>query len=151
MKVCIIQHAEAVSETIDPERPLSERGLLQIRKTAEFIKTLPDYPTLIIHSGKKRAAQTAGILLQSLEGARIEVRNYLNPSDKIDRIIADLNEINENVAIVGHMPFVSRLVSTLLNFREDIPVIDITNASPVILAKMGSRYVVDTYLKNEYL
>ncbi len=151
MKVYIIQHAEAVSEIIDPERPLSSRGFSQIRETAMFIKRLPDHPTLIIHSGKKRAAQTAEILMQYLEDARIEVKDYLNPNDKIDRIIADLNDINENVAIVGHMPFVSKLVSALLAFSEDIPVVDITNASPVILSKIGRRYVVDCYVKCEYL
>ena len=62
MKLYLVQHAKAASKETDPERSLTEEGLRDIRKVAEFIKPLDLSVDYLWHSGKNRAQQTAEIL-----------------------------------------------------------------------------------------
>jgi hypothetical protein len=52
---------------------------------------------------------------------------------------------------VGHQPFLGKLASALLDAGCDRQVVDLSNASPLILVNSGDGFVVDTYFKNEYI
>ena len=81
MFVFIIQHGDALASDVNPERPLSDKGTSQVKKLSEFLKKLPLYPDLILHSNKTRAIETAEIISFALGGIKMENREYLNPKD----------------------------------------------------------------------
>ena len=62
MKLFLVQHGEARAKDADPDRPLSEKGREDIKKTAEFLKKTGQKPDLIWHSSKTRAIQSAEII-----------------------------------------------------------------------------------------
>ncbi len=151
MKLFLLQHADALSSESDPARPLSEKGRAQAKKAGDFLKKLPGYPAIILHSGKKRAAETAEIISFALGGIRMEPREYLGPDDELEGVLDELSKSDVNIMVVGHMPFLRKLASLLLGFNEDTVVVDFHNASPLILDRGEHGYRLDTYVKNEYL
>lgn len=126
MIVFIVQHGEAVSKALDPERPLSQQGSRDIRGLAARLEMLGAKPGVIIHSGKLRAAQTAAILADTLTpGAATRLFEGVSPMDDPMRLISELDRLQPDpdgsVLIATHMPYVSRLVSTLLTRQPDTP------------------------------
>ncbi len=115
MHLYLVQHADALAEDIDPARPLSERG----RADAERVTALLSgrLPTLsrILHSGKTRARQTAEILARGIgAGAAIEQADGLNPRDDPEPWARRIDASDDDVLLVGHLPFMARLASCLL-------------------------------------
>ena len=110
-----MQHGEAVSKDVDPERPLSEQGVRDIRILAIHMKNMDVQLGKIFHSGKLRAGQSAGLIAETLSPDIKPVQaDGLNPNDDPAVIVGDIEQIGDNVLIASHMPFVSRLCSTLL-------------------------------------
>jgi phosphohistidine phosphatase len=69
----------------------------------------------VFHSGKLRARQSAELIAETLSpGLEPLQAEGLNPNDDPAAIIGDLEQISGNLLIASHMPFVSRLCSTLL-------------------------------------
>jgi phosphohistidine phosphatase len=151
MKVFLVQHGEAVPEEVNAERPLSEKGRDQAHRAAELIKKMPEYPALILHSGKKRARETAEIISFTLGGVRMETREYLNPRDDTAAVSKELAGSELSVMVVGHMPFLGKLASRLFGLDEERETVDIMQASPLVFSRYGRAYVLDTYIKNDYL
>ena len=115
MNLYILQHGEAVPKEIDPERPLSERGNRDIRILALHMQNMDVQLGHVFHSGKLRAEQSARLIAESLSPEIQPIKTEgLNPNDDPTMIIGDIEQMNENILIASHMPFVSRLCSTLL-------------------------------------
>ncbi len=115
LNLYILQHGDAVPKDIDPERPLSEQGVRDIRILAMHMKNMDIRLGKLFHSGKRRAEQSAGLIAEALSPEIEPVQaDGLNPNDDPSVIVSDIEQINENVLIASHMPFVSRLCSTLL-------------------------------------
>ncbi len=119
MKLYLVQHANAVSEDADPQRPLSDRGRLDIKKVTDFLKPLNLSVDYLWHSTKTRAVQTAEILAEVVKINKEKVeRDGLAPNDGVTAIKGELIAAQQDTMIVSHMPFVSRLASLLLTGRE---------------------------------
>lgn len=115
MKVYLVRHGEAVSSGVDPQRPLSEQGLADIRKVASFIKTLKISVEHIRHSGKLRAAQTAEILAESVVVEKgCSAHEALGPNVDVTIIANELEACDTDLMIVGHLPFLAYLASLLV-------------------------------------
>jgi len=101
MKVYLVRHGEAVSSQFDPQRPLSDKGLADIRKVASFIKPLEISVEHIRHSGKLRAAQTAEILAESVSVEKdCSAHKNLSPNDDVTGI-ADEIEATETASVAS--------------------------------------------------
>ena len=115
MNLYILQHGEAVAKEIDPERPLSEQGIRDIRILALHMQNMGVQLGNVFHSGKLRAQQSARLVAETISpGIQPLQTEGLNPNDDPTAIIGDIEQMNENILIASHMPFVSRLCSTLL-------------------------------------
>ena len=115
MNLYILQHGEAVPKEIDPERPLSEHGNRDIRILALHMQNMDVQLGNVFHSGKLRAEQSARLITETLSPEILPVQTEgLSPNDDPTVIISDIEQMNENILIASHMPFVSRLCSTLL-------------------------------------
>jgi len=115
LNLYILQHGEAVPKEIDPERPLSERGNRDIRILALHMQNMDVQLGHVFHSGKLRAEQSARLIAETLSPDIQPIKTEgLNPNDDPTVICSDIEQMNENILIASHMPFVSRLCSTLL-------------------------------------
>jgi len=119
MKLYLVQHAKAALKEADPQRPLTEEGLRDIRKVAEFIKPLNLSVNYLWHSGKTRAQQTAEILADVVEVTKeMAAHEGLAPNDDVKVIKDEINSAKQNIMLVGHLPFLSKLTSLLLTNSE---------------------------------
>lgn len=115
MKLYLVRHGEAVPEEADPSRPLTSRGSRDVRKVAAFLKSISAGPISIFHSGKLRALQTAEIIAGSLgPGCQVQQAEDLSPGDPVRPWVEKINEETADLMIVGHLPFLGKLASSLL-------------------------------------
>lgn len=120
MNLYILQHGEAVAKEIDAERPLSEQGIRDIRILALHMQNMGVQLGNVFHSGKLRAQQSARLVAETISpGVQPLQTEGLNPNDDPTVIIEDIEQMDENILIASHMPFVSRLCSTLLTGTTD--------------------------------
>jgi phosphohistidine phosphatase len=69
----------------------------------------------VCDSGKLRARQTAEIAAARLApGVAIETMAGLSPNDAVEPFVEIVNGWTQDTLIVGHMPFLGRLVARLL-------------------------------------
>ena len=119
MKLYLVQHAKAASKEVDPERPLTEEGHRDIQKVAAFIRPLNLCVDYLWHSGKKRAAQTAELLAEVVEIRKAQAaHDGLGPNDNVTALKDELMSLQQDIMVVGHLPFVSKLASLLLSGCE---------------------------------
>jgi len=134
MKVYLVRHGEAVSSGVDPKRPLSEQGRVDIQKVASFIKPLGISVEHIWHSGKLRAAQTAEILAESISATKdCSEHNNLAPNDDITVIANELEAYDTDIMIVSHLPFLAYLTLLLVAGKETASVASFDAGSIVCL------------------
>jgi phosphohistidine phosphatase len=130
MELYIIRHAIAEEPGTpgyedDSQRPLTEQGRKKMRKIVKGLKQLEKPIDLILTSPYLRATQTAEILAKVLDLGKDKViqTDQLSPTGYADQLIAEINEKYnhvEHMALVGHEPYLSSLVSMLLAGAPDI-------------------------------
>ena len=134
MKLYLAQHAKAASKDIDPQRSLTEEGLRDIQKIAAFIYPLNLSVDYLWHSGKKRAQQTAVFLAEVLTiNTEHAAHDGLAPNDDVKAIENQIMSLKQDVMIVGHLPFLSKLASLLLTGCESPDTVSFQNAGIVCL------------------
>jgi len=137
----LVQHAEAMSEEQNPERPLTDLGREHAAWTGNLAARLGVEVEQIRHSGKARAEETAEIMGGALSprGGVVAVSG-LSPLDDVEPVAEDLNGASKPVMLVGHLPFMERLVGYLLTGDAHQPVIDFTNAGIVCLEEQDDHW-----------
>jgi phosphohistidine phosphatase len=121
MRLYLVQHGEAKSEEDDPKRPLADQGRLDVERMGKFLKRAGLNVSKVVHSGKLRARQTAEILASAIAPkASLETSDIIKPNDEPGPFAENLEELNEDTMIVGHLPFMSRLVSILINGTSEL-------------------------------
>jgi phosphohistidine phosphatase len=136
MFLYLVQHADAKKEEVDPARPLSEKGMQDIGKTALYASKLNIKVHKIFHSSKLRAKQTAEILsefLKPVKGAT-EV-DGLSPMDDPGTWVDRLKTLSDDIILVGHLPHLSKLVSLLICGNSNINVVSFKMAGIVCLRR----------------
>ena len=123
MKLYLVQHGEACPKEVDPDRPLTARGREAIERLANSLGRAGVEVARVVHSGKLRAAQTADILAAVVAPyVELETSDHLHPNDD-PRAIDWMSEAGgKDTMLVGHLPFMARLVSLLLAADPDRPV-----------------------------
>jgi len=115
MKLYLVRHGQAVSESVDAERPLSPKGQRDIQNIAQYLKQKSVDVYGIFHSPLKRAQQTAEIIRHILNpSVSLTVNNYLLPDDPVDRLEEELRTVNVDSMVVGHLPFLGHLTAALV-------------------------------------
>jgi len=135
MKLYLVQHGKAVQEELDPQRPLTEEGRRDTQKVAGFIKPLKISIDYLWHSGKKRAAQTAEILTEVVKYKTLTAHNGLGPNDDVTALKDELATAQQDIMIVGHLPFLGKLTSLLLSGSESANIVAFKNSGIVCLTR----------------
>ena len=135
MKLYLVQHGEALSKEQNPDRPLSDRGSLDLAKVAEFVRPLKIEVDYLWHSKKTRAIQTTRILAEVIKVKKsCSERDGLDPNDDILALEQELSNIDSDVMIVGHMPFLGKLAAQLLAGSEAAATVRFRQGGIVCLA-----------------
>ncbi|NIM57616.1 MAG: phosphohistidine phosphatase SixA [Candidatus Aminicenantes bacterium] len=133
MKLFLIQHGIALPEEKDPEKSLSPEGKDETQGIAEFLKAKNIEVDAVWHSPKMRAAQTAQIIVNSISCSEIQERDDLNPLDSVEILPKEIESLNKNLMIIGHLPFLQKLASLLLSGSETNQLISFKNSGVVCL------------------
>lgn len=137
MHLYLVQHADTKPEAEDPQRALSDKGLAEIEKTAKLLaaKIRPSLK-VIMHSGKLRAQQTAGVLADHISPVGgIRPVDGLKPNDNVAVWADYLADLSEDVMLVGHLPHLSKLAAKLLCGDETKSPVQFRNAGIVCLVR----------------
>ena len=143
MELFLVQHGESKSEADDPERALTERGAETVRRMATWAVRVSVKVAQIRHSGKKRAEQTAAILAEQLHPSKgVLAVTGLNPNDEVHPVAQGLRGEQEALMLVGHLPFLSRLVGLLVVGDPLQEVVGFRYAGMVCLARQDSQWII---------
>ncbi len=124
MFLYLVQHGEAKREEEDPARGLTDKGSKEVARTAIYAQKLGLKVSVIHHSGKTRALRTAQILADYLKpGKDLSPAEALAPLDDPAVWAGRIVGMNEDLMLVGHLPYMAKLAGLLLcGDKEKMPI-----------------------------
>ena len=135
MKIYLVQHGLSLPKEADPERGLSDEGAEEVRTIAGVAQHYGIRPSAVVHSGKKRARETAAIMASLLEApGEPQSMEGLAPLDDVAAARPAL-EGRDGLMVVGHLPFLGRLTSLLVTGSEEHSVFSFQNGGIVCLGR----------------
>lgn len=142
MKLYLSQHAQAKSKDEDPERPLSEGGRRDIQALCSYLADHGDVQIdAVFHSGKRRAQQTAeciGAYANPTEGTH--PAEGLSPLDDPALWADRLEEEARDIALVGHLPHMSKLASLLLSGDPEAEIVQFRQGGMLSLERDDGKW-----------
>ena len=154
MKLYLVQHGTACTKDVDPERPLSDAGRADVERLAALLGLTGVRVERVIHSGKLRAAQTAECLAAAVAapGVALESSGIINPNDNPKAFDWQSGSWDHNTLVVGHLPFMAKLVAHLVSGNENQPVTAFQPGSIVCLERQdGSQWQINWMIRPELL
>jgi len=142
--VVLVRHGEAMSEAQDPARPLTEKGRHQAGLTGEWFDRLNVQLDVIWHSTKLRAKQTAELIAGKLRAKpALEQIEGLEPVAEVAPIAEKIEaERRERIMIVGHLPFLARLVGHMTTGDSKAEFAAFDEAGLAILAQVVDSWEI---------
>ena len=143
MEFYLVRHGEAVSQTVNGQRPLTPGGRRDVARIGRAAAQRGIQPSQIFHSGLLRAQQTAEILSESLgrvEGVQELVG--LRPDDDPMIAKAELESSTVSLMLVGHLPHMSRLASFLVAGDADRELVEFAPATVLGLSYEDYRWKI---------
>ncbi len=135
MALYLIQHGKSLPKDQDPDQGLSDEGIAETERMANLAKDHGLAVTQIRHSVKTRARQTAEIFARSLNPQQgIQEVNGIKPLDDVAEYAAEIDP-DENIMLVGHLPFMERITAYLITGSMDQTVFKFQNSGIVCLDK----------------
>lgn len=150
MKLYCVRHCEACDSGEDPERPLTEKGFEDANKVAEYLGRQSIEVAQIMHSGILRAQQTAEIYAQSLQTEQVtESKTLLAESGDVLPLVEMVRTWSQDTLIVGHLPFMYKLVSELVMGDQDFyPIVNFPPGAVVCLEHYEhERWIINWVLR----
>jgi phosphohistidine phosphatase len=136
VRVYLVQHGQSKSEEKDPQRRLTDKGIGEVRRVADFLHPLELEVDAVWHSGKARAQQTAELLAEAVSARdRVVQREGLGPKDQVATTKQALEKTGGDVMIVGHLPFLGKLVALLVTGSEENEIVEFQFGSVVCLER----------------
>ena len=148
MNIFILRHGIAVEPGTpgyedDSGRPLISKGERRLRAAAAAMKQLELSFDLMLSSPFTRARQTAEIVAAALKlKKRLRACDDLIPGGSARALIQTLDgwkPAPENVLLVGHEPYLSRLISLLVSGSADAVAIEMKKGG---LCKLEAEFLL---------
>ena len=136
MALYVVQHGKSLPRAQDPEKGLSAEGKMETERIADVARGYQVRVSRILHSGKKRARETAEILSLRLSPAGgSESVAGMNPMDDV-RTFSDGLELEQHIMLVGHLPFLERLIGQIVCGNPDQIVFKLQNSGILCLDRV---------------
>jgi len=144
MEIYIIRHAHAVAGEDDAIRPLSVKGRRQIKELAAFLQRGRGLKAREVwHSPLVRAQETAERLVDRLgSSARLVETGELKPETDPAILARRLGKVRRPVAVVGHEPHLSALLTLLLTGRTRPAAVVLEKGAVAALERTGRRWAL---------
>ncbi|MBI5691868.1 MAG: phosphohistidine phosphatase SixA [Verrucomicrobia bacterium] len=153
MHLYLFRHAHAEEGSRDALRPLSPKGLRQVRVMGQWLRDARAVEAAEIwHSPLRRAAETAALLSRRLrlKVPLVEVTG-LKPQDDPEVILRRLKLTENPVALVGHDPHLSALASLLVAGAAHPPRFRLKKCAAMRLDLSGEGWCVRWQISPELL
>lgn len=133
MALYLVQHGISLAKEIDPQKGLSDKGKTETELIAKVAKGYDITIDTIVHSTKKRAEETAAILHHTLEvNPPLVSRTEIGPLDDVVLFAKGLSA-EKKLMVVGHLPFLQRLLSYLVTGDKDTFIYQFQNSGIVCI------------------
>ncbi|NGX60437.1 MAG: hypothetical protein KR126chlam3_01611 [Chlamydiae bacterium] len=144
MKIYLVRHGQAVSPEVDPEKPLSPQGRENIEMIAKFLGKKSFPLSLILHSQKLRAKQTAEIMGQYIApGLALEEHAQMAPNDPIEAGFSRTTAEDGDTMIVGHLPYLQKLLSYMIVDNEDLDLVQFNGGTTICVESFNGSWIID--------
>lgn len=139
MALYLVQHGKSRSKDQDPDQGLSDEGIAETQRVATLAKDHGVAVSQIRHSAKTRARQTAQIFAEALNPQKgIQQVAGIMPLDDVAAYAPHI-AADQNIMLVGHLPFMERMISYLTTGSLDKTVFKFQNSGIVFLDKDVER------------
>jgi phosphohistidine phosphatase len=146
MWLYLVQHGEATSEEEDPDRPLTERGVVDVHRVArKAVESGTVTAARVVHSGKTRARQTAEAWGQAL-GVPVGPGEDLSPRADASIWASRVAGQSEDLILVGHLPHLAELAGLLLTGDKQQTIVAFQPGGLVVLERIDGRWLVTLVL-----
>ena len=147
MKAYLVRHAQAFPSSEDPEGHLTPLGENTAREVGKFLKNhIKAEIAHFYHSHKTRAKESAKIIAAQLNlRAPITEVDGLQPMDKPILWKENLNTIENDVLLVGHLPYLNNLARILLEPAGNLVEINFKNGTCLCLERYAPEHWVIDY------
>ena len=117
MLLYLLRHAIAEGRAeSDSARELTDEGVAQARSVAKKFRDKSPDMDRVISSPYLRAQQTASYMMPLFPGLELGIDDRLRPEEDVYGIIDVLDDSGiEHLLLVGHNPFMSKLLSVLVD------------------------------------
>jgi len=152
MKLYLVRHGDYLVDASNPAGALSRKGKDNIQNLADFLKSSSIHVSSFFHSGKLRAQQTADLLSKSVVcNDKVTARSGLDPLDDVIPIANEIEAIEEDVLLVGHLPFLGKLVAKLIINDENRELVIFNPGTMICLEQVGNKHWVINWIMNASL
>ena len=111
----LAHHGDAVAPELNPMRPLSDRGRVEVDMLAQKAAAAGAKPDVIWHSGKLRARQTAEAYWKHCNPlADFSAMRGLQPTDPTNWIVDAIAGETRHILLAGHFPHLPSLLERLV-------------------------------------
>jgi phosphohistidine phosphatase len=148
MYLYLVRHGNASDFVY--KNPLSEKGIIEIKGIISIINNKNIKVKAIYHSNKLRTKQTANLLSKAIESELgVIQKDGLLPLDDIDSIRNFISAANDNIMLVGHLPYMNELASSLTELPKQDENIQFDTGTLLCLKKNNSVWQVQWALRPE--
>jgi phosphohistidine phosphatase len=152
MKIYLARHGQYNSADVDPLKGLSDTGKAEIGRLAEALRGLDINVAIIWHSGKARAEETAQILAAAVKSANGLIKQTgLNPDDPVDDVATEIQTLDRNLMIVGHLPFMAKLTAKLLTGDSARCAVNFPTGSIICLDYNRGKWSLDWFINPQVI
>jgi phosphohistidine phosphatase len=138
----LVHHGDAVGPDVDPMRPLSVRGRVEVDLLAQKAAERGVKPDVIWHSGKLRARQTAEAFWKRCNPlAAFSASRGLQPTDPTNWIVDSLAGETKHILLAGHFPHLPRVLGRLTTGDPEADAVDFPLNGIVALEDVDGRWV----------
>ena len=122
MQLFLVHHGDAVGPEVDTRRPLSLAGQAAVDRLAKDAALRGAKPSVVWHSGKLRAKQTAEAFWRACNAlADFSATRDLQPDDPAHWIRDRLHGESRDILLAGHFPHLPRLLALLTSAADAFP------------------------------
>jgi len=144
----LVHHGDAVGPDVNPMRPLSDRGRVQVDMLAQKAAERGAKPDVIWHSGKLRARQTAEAYWKRCNPlAAFSATRGLQPTDPTNWIADAIVGDTRGMLLAGHFPHMPRLLARLLTGDPDAGPVDFPLNGIVAIEEVEGKWIERWRLK----
>lgn len=133
MALFLVQHGKNLPKDKDPDKGLSPEGQSDVRRIAEVAHGYGVSVKKMLHSGKKRAQQTAEIMAEHLRPPEgVTDAEGLGATDDVAEFAKQVS-VGDDAMLVGHLPFMEKMAAYLVTGDPERPIFKFQNGGILCL------------------